>query len=130
MFLIPNMTDPDYGPNTKWGGTFRRFMRSMFEALQGSYYKTRHLDDIRKFRVTLPGGARYNVEIHPRHYMISVMTVGGKGVRTTEFDDILEPILKAIEAANLTDNYKGFPSSDLKQATKEEHEFSHWLNSP
>ena len=130
MFLIPNMTGPDYGPNTKWGATFGRFMRSMLEALQGSYPKTKHLDDIRKFRVVIPGGAKYNVEVHPRHYMVSITATSGKGVRTTEFDDILEPILKALEAANLTDSYKGFPNSNLKQATKEEHEFSHQLNSP
>ena len=105
-------------------------MRSGLEALQGSYPKANQLGDIRKFRVTLPGGNRYEVEVHPRNYTASVRTLGGKGVHTTEFDDILEPILKAIEAADLTDGDKAFPNSELKQATKEEHGFSHRLNSP
>ncbi len=130
MYLIPNMTGSDYGPNTKWGATFKRFMQSILEALRGSYPKAKQLDDIRKFRVTMLGGAKYSIELDPRHYMVSVTTIGGKGVRTTEFDDILEPILNALRAASLSDSYKSFSNSTIKQATKEEHEFSHLLNSP
>ncbi len=118
---------PDYGDNTKFGQTFRSLMKSAKEALESAHPGTRQLGNILRFSVPVKGSGTAVVEIQPSgpHYYASQ---NGKRLYTDMFDDILYPVLDAIRNAKLSDSSAKFPDSVLKQATEEEHGFSHLLN--
>jgi len=118
----------NYDEDTKFGHTFRNLMKWAKEALEDRHPGTRQLKNIRRFSVPVRGGAAFIVEIHPgssSHYSV---TQSGRDIHTDMFDDVLSPVFEAIANADLSDTSSKFPNSVLKQATAEEHEFSHMLN--
>jgi len=127
--MIGYSSGPSYDDDTKFGQTFRSLMRSVKEALESAHPGTRQLKNIRRFLVPVKGGNAFVVEIMPNgpHYRVSQ---NSKRLRTDMFDNLLRPVLKAIKNSRLTDSSPKSPDSILKQATEEEHAFSHMLNAP
>lgn len=116
--------------DAKFGQTFRSLMKSAKEALESAHPGTRHLKNILRFSVPVKGGGcAFVVEILPSgpYYQVSQ---NSKRLHTNMFDDLLRPVLDAIGSAKLSDSSSKFPDSVLKQATEEEHGFSHMLNTP
>lgn len=120
---------PEYADGTKFGQTFRSLMKSVKESLESAHPGTKHLRNILMFSVPVKGGGMFVVEIHPSgpHYRVSQ---NSNRLYTDIFDDLLRPVLCAIGNAKLSDISAKFPNSVLKQATEEEHGFSHMLNIP
>lgn len=119
------------GPSgdAKFGQAFRSLMKSAKEALESAHPGTKHLRNILRFSVPVKGGGTFIVEIMPSgpYYRVSQ---NSKRLHTDMFDDLLGPVLEAIRNAGLSDSSSRFPGSVLKQATEEEHAFSHMLNTP
>ncbi len=129
MFSMGYGCGPDYADDTNFGQTFRSLMKSAKEALGSAHPGTRHLKNIRLFSVPVKGGGTFVVEIQPSgpHCRVSQ---NSKRLHTDIFDDLLRPVLEAIGNAGLSDSSARFPDSVLKQATEDEHAFSHMLNTP
>jgi len=119
----------NYDDDTKFGQTFRSLMKSVKEALESAHPGTKQLKNIRRFLVPVKGGNAFIVEVMPNgpHYRVSQ---NSKRLHTDMFDDLLRPVLEAIGNAKLSDSSPKYPDSVLKQATEEEHAFSHMLNTP
>lgn len=121
-----------YGSGTnysedKFGQTFKGLMKWVKEALESAHPGTKQLKNIRRFSVPVKGGGTFTVEIHPDHPHYSV-SQGGRNIHTDAFDSLLDPVLEALKNLGLSDSSSKFPNSVLKQATEDEHEFSHMLN--
>lgn len=129
MFLMGYGSGPSYGDDTKFGQTFRSLMKSAKEALESVHPGTKHLKNILRFSVPVKGGGTFVVEILPSGPYCWV-SQNSKRLHTDMFDDLLRPVLDAIGNAKLSDSSSRFPDSVLKQATEEEHGFSHMLNTP
>lgn len=122
------MTKAMYDAKTKFGQTFRNLMRGVKEALESRHPGTRQLDDIRKFSVPVRGGGVFVVEVHPSEPPHHSVSQSGRDIHTDMFDDILDPVLEALNNAKLSDGSSKYPDSVLRQATEEEHRFSDMLN--
>lgn len=120
-------SEPNYDLDTKFGQTFRSLMKSAKEALESAHPGIRQLKNIRRFLVPVKGGNAFVVEVMPSgpHYQVSQ---NSKLLHTDMFDDLLRPVLEAVGNAKLSDSSAKFPDSVLKQATEDEHRFSHMLN--
>lgn len=129
MMFFSDNSGLGYDDNTKFGQTFRSLMKSAKEALESAHPGTMHLKNILLFSVPVKGAATFVVEIQPDgpQYRVSQ---NSRRLYTDIFDDLLCPVLNAIKNAKLSDSSGKFPGSILKQATDEEHEFSHMLNAP
>lgn len=128
MMNLYRDNESPYDNDTKFGQTFRSLMSWTKEALEDRHPGTRCLKNIRRFSVPVQGGGLFVVEIHPNDNPYYSVDHGGRCIHTDMFDDMLDPVLEAISNAKLSDTCSKFPSSVLKQATEEEHEFSHMLN--
>ena len=121
-------TPSPYDDDTKFGQTFRNLMRWAKEALEDKHPGTRQLRNIRRFSVPVKNGGEFTVEMHPNDHPHYSVHQGGRQIHTDMFNDMLTPVLEAIQNAGLSDVCSKYPNSVLKQATEEEHGFSHMLN--
>ena len=118
-----------YDSSTVFGKTFKNLMKWVKEALESEYSSVKHMQDIRQFTVK-KGSDSFVLEVNPRDPAHFTVDQNNARVYTEMFDLLLDPIMLAIDSAKLSDESTPFPDSNLKQATNEEHEFSHKLNSP
>lgn len=127
--MLFNSLRQRYDAGTVFGKTFKNLMSWIREALGSEYSSVKHMQDIRQFTVNIKGDTLV-LEVWPRHPAHFTVDQNNVRIYTEMFDHLLDPIMLAIDIAKLSDESASFPNSTLKQATEEEHEFSHKLNSP